>query len=248
MGFRRFVNILFAASTLLLTSYNDILPPINIKCNESPIPSYYVAGKGSNLIDCINNNYKSKYKKVKDFIGVKDTTMPGLRYDYLPGTTIGFYSARSDVMTFDTSKVIYINNDTRCDFPIMHESAHALLNRKSQEIGNGIWTKFSASDRRNFTLSDYGLELISEGLANYTSKENKSKNNNINWPRNREEFYCGSPYNFGNYLVTNIMDEFGAIAIPFMIKNPPTGTEVFYPTEWQNRIRRLIINSQRSRR
>jgi hypothetical protein len=238
MNFRRFANILFAASTLLLTSYNLF---------SSRVLSYYSSGRGLEFLECVKNQSKQEFERIGLFVGIEDRTLPGFRYDILPKEIGGFYSSNWDSITFDSSRVLVTNNIVQCKYHLRHELGHAVLNEKSQEIGNGKWPLVSTVDRIKFSLRDYGLELISEGLTNYISNGIRSTNLKEKWPRNRGEFYRGNSYRLGNYLITDIMNEFGAAAIPFIIENPPTERQILSPLIYKADMRQLIRNSQRRR-
>ncbi|MEK6847685.1 MAG: hypothetical protein AABX50_01000 [Nanoarchaeota archaeon] len=248
MNLRKFIGVLSSVTALSFTS-NSTLSSLILKCDEgsrSSISTNYVNGRGRELVNCIENNLRREHSNLRETLGVLDTTLPGVGYATLPTGTFGIYL--NDSILSDTSMALYLNGRVTCVDLIRHELVHALIKRKSMEIGNGIWPKYSTPDIKNFTLDDYGRQFISEGLASYFGNGVRIRELHRSWPRNIRGLYCSNRYSPGDYLVTRILDEFGAEAVPFMIRDPPRGTEVFNPREWQNRIRGLIINSQRSRR
>lgn len=219
--------------------------PVNVGCQRPKFqtPSFYVSGKGYELIDCFEKRIRQDYNDIREFIDVRDTTLPEIRYGVLQEAAIGFYNSKDDLIVIDTGRVFYYKGIIGCNFS--HELTHAILNRKSQEIGNERWTRYSNFDRSVFTLDDYGMQFVSEGLATYIGNGERNRNG-IKWPSNREQLYCSDKYTLGNNLVVDLMEEFGAEAIPSIIKNPPRGNEVFHPWQWQDRTRRRIINQRRN--
>lgn len=245
MKFRKIFRTVSVIATLSITS-DTILPPVNMKCEESVISPSYVAGKGTKLIDCIKNIYKTEYQRLRDFIGIRDTTMPRFRYDTIEGIFLGSYDVINDIITFDTSKVLYspFGGYVSCNTILSHEYVHHFLNKKSQEIENGKWPRISTNDRKRFTLDDYGIQLISEGLATYIGDKIRIPKIYTKWPTSREEFYCSISYILGNYLITPIMNEYGADAIKPIILRPPRNQEIFFPEMWQDKIKARIIRER----
>jgi hypothetical protein len=202
---------------------------------SAPVIPNYVRGKGEEFIHCVTEIYESEYRNLRSIFLSEDFIPPAITYDTLANGRTGAYLPDEDVITLDTNRVVYVNNSVRCIGVVRHEFAHRLLDLKSREIGNGRWPIISTGDRRRFSLDDYGVQLISEGLARYFGEHLKVENVSESWPRTREELYCSNPYLLGDYLVTKIVKDFGVEAIPFMIRDPPRGAEVFNPREWQTR-------------
>ena len=178
---------------------------------------------------------------------VRDRSMPEVRYDTLPDGKLGNYQVSEDITTFDTSKVLLLNGEIYCETLANHESVHPLESRLSQQIGNNIWPIYSTGEREKFTLRDYSLDFVSEGIADVIARGVRNQNSSLNWPTNIEELFCGDRYTFGRYIVLDLINESGPMAISIIIRNPPKEEEIFHPQEWQNRIRQLIRNSQRRR-
>lgn len=244
MNLRKFIGIVSSVVSLSFTC-DPLLQSIDIKCNKPSVivPSLYVSGKGRELIECVEYRIRTQYEKIRDSLDVRDTTFPRLTYGVLKGIAIATYNSSTDIITIDTSRVPYSDGKTWCNF--WHELTHPLLSRKSQEIGNGRWPRYSTENRLDFSLDDYGMQLVSEGLATYIGNGERNRNN-VKWPVNLEELYCSNQHLLGNNLVVSIMDEFGAEAIPIILRNNPGGSEVFRPRAWQDRIRREISVQRRN--
>lgn len=206
---------------------------------ESPISVYYTSGKGEELISCIRNSYMNEHRRISSFLHIRDKRMPNVVYDTLSEGKVGSYDQNKDIITLDTSKAMSVNGRVKCNV-ISHELVHVFLNRKSQEIGNGVWPSYSPQDRKRFTLEDYSIQFISEGLATYIGNGTRIRKMPANWPRTRDEFYCSDPYILGDYLVTGLLDEFGSSAVAMIIKNPPIDSEILHPKLWQEKIRGLM--------
>ena len=248
MNFRKITGYISLFSTLLALQDS---PTSETKCENastnltsmlsSNITVHYIPGGGKDFVSCVNNNYRHQFVRIKNIFGVKNSSTVEVEYGTLDGIG-GFYSLDSSKINLDTGRVLYVTGIADCNV-LGHELVHAFEDRKSKELGNGKWPLYSTNNKQNFNLDDYGINIVSEGLASYIGDGIERTKFPPDWPQNRETFYCADKYVMGEYLVTRPIRELGPErAIPLILQNPPKRNQVLIPSTWQN----YIVNKGRA--
>lgn len=199
---------------------------------------------GLDLVECIEGRKNDDYGRIRNLIGVRDSSMPKLSYGVIGGRSAGVYSAERDSIVFDTAKASSYYGKIICIFRTRHELTHALLNRKSKEIGSGQFPNYGPWNKNGLTIDEYGMKFVSEGLATYIAEGERNRGF-LQWPKNIQELFAADQSIHGTNLVTPIMEEFGSRAIPFLLRHYPRGEEIFNPQQWQDSIRAKILRERR---